>query len=394
MTLYKQLYKLNSDGHSIQSWQIHHNDCSYWTISGKHGMKQIVSSPTMVEPKQKRSLLEQVISECDSQIEKKRRKKYVPELKDVHGADDNLDGISVMLAQKYNEHKDKIKFPCAAQPKLDGIRDVTKKDSGGGTTTDVRMYSRGRKEFTSCTHIKAELQDFYKSDETAILDGELYTHVYKNDFQAICKAVKKTALHATPADIALQRKVQYHIYDAPRIAGLTESDPFRKRQEAIAKAFKGYKNIVVVETVYDIQNEAELLALKERWISEGNEGIMVRNQDAPYEGKRSYNLQKWKDFIDEEFLIVGVNEGSGGLAGHAGSFTFALYDNEADRFIAGLDTSIQTFNAKMIGSFENLKYLFEHQDECIGKKATVRFQNRTNDNVPRFPVCRGIRDYE
>ena len=143
-----------------------------------------------------------------------------------------------------------------------------------------------------------------------------------------------------------------------------------------------------------VTSETDLLTLKEQWIADGYEGIMVRNMNSPYEDKRSYNLQKLKDFIDKEFIIVGINEGEGALAGHAGSFKFALHDNEADAFIAGLSGDKQHFNAKLVGSRERLKHYFDNPQEALGKKGTVRYQNLSKDGIPRFPVCQSIRDYE
>jgi len=369
-TLYKRLYKLNTNG-STQVWELHRNTDSYWSVSGKLDGKMIVNEPTLVEPKQKRTLEEQVVFVCESQVKKKRDKKYVDDVKDIHRADDDLAGYSAMLAHNYEKHGHKIVFPCIAQPKLDGIRCLA--TSGG-------FFSRGRKQFSSCQHIAEELADFFAGDKEARLDGEFYTHEYKTDFEKICKAVKKTADKATPADLAFQKKVQYHVYDTPRIASYQENDKFADRQRELAHTFKDYKYVRVVPTVI-VTDTDQLEELKLKWIEEGYEGIMVRNMDSPYEGKRSYNLLKWKDFQDAEYEIVRVNEGQGKLAGHAGSFTFKTKDGKE-------------FDAKMTGSMSGLEYYFQNQSEAIGKLGTIKFQNLTADGIPRFPVCRGIRDYE
>jgi len=369
-TLYKTLYKLNSNG-STQEWSIYYNDKSYWSVSGKLNGKMIIAAPRVVLAKCNKTLNEQILSEIESIVSKKKDKKYVENIQDIYTAEDNLNGFGVMLAHEYLKQKRKVVFPCYTQPKLDGIR---------CPITNNGIFSRGRKEFTSCTHIKTELESFFKNDPTARLDGELYTHEFKTDFEKICKAVKKSAIKATSEDIALQNKIKYYIYDAPRINGLIESDTFLERQKIIKEMFNGYKNIVVVETII-AYNEDELITLKEKWINEGYEGIMIRNMYSPYEDKRSYNLLKWKDFIDEEFIITNIIEGNGKLLASAGSFTFKMNNGK-------------TFNAKMIGSIERLQYYYNHPEECLGKLATVRFQNYTSYGIPRFPVCTGIRDYE
>jgi DNA ligase-1 len=369
-TLYKRLYKLNTNG-STQVWEIHRNDNSYWSVTGKLNGKMIIGEPTLVTPKQKRTLDEQVVFRCDSQIKKKKDKKYVENIKDIHRADDDLAGYSAMLAHDYEKHGHKITFPCLAQAKLDGIRNLC---------TATGFYSRGRKKFTSCTHIWSELQTFFKDNPQARLDGEFYTHEYKDDFEQICSAVKKTAKKAKYEHLKLQLKVQYWLYDTPRIGDLTEKDKFSDRYRLLSETFKDYKYVKVLPTSIAF-NKEQLIKLKEAWIEEGYEGIIIRNMAAPYEGKRSYNLLKWKDFIDEEFEIVGVNEGKGKLAEHAASFTCKMKDGKL-------------FDAKLRGSFERLKYLYLYPEEVIGKMATVRYQNLTSEGLPRFPVMQAIRDYE
>ena len=73
-----------------------------------------------------------------------------------------------------------------------------------------------------------------------------------------------------------------------------------------------------------------------------------------------------------------MNEGIGKLVGHAGTFSF---ESES-----GLP-----FNAKMVGRLERLKWIFENPSEVIGKMATIKFQNLTNDGIPRFCTVKSVR---
>jgi len=366
--LYKKLFKLNTDGESIQVWELWHNDNSYWVISSRLDGKQIINEPTMIVPKVNRSMKEQLTLEMDAKVLEKTKKKYVENIKDVHKADSMLAGFSPMLAHKFNEQKGKLVYPVSIQPKLDGIRCVAL--SSG-------LFSRNREKFSSCKHIWNELQGFFKKYPDAILDGELFSMDYKSDFELITKAVRKTEEKATPEDIKLQEKIEYHIYDAPRIAGKIEKDSFVERFTIVCDLLKGYKNIVLVETLHNISMEEQIIAHKERYTEMGYEGIMIRQTFNPYEQKRSYGLLKLKDFIDDEFLIVGVEEGEGNYRGHAASFV--------------LEIDGKQFNAKMKGKKERLKYIFQHQSEVIGKMATIRYQNLTSAGIPRFPVCFGVR---
>ena len=191
------------------------------------------------------------------------------------------------------------------------------------------------------------------------------------------KAVRKTAEKANDTDIELQKKIFYYVYDAPVIGNYSQKNEFLLRFEEIKKTFEGYKNIKVLETI-EVNNEEEIINLHNQWFEDGYEGLMVRNKDMPYEGKRTHNLLKMKNFQDDEFEILKINEGMGGLAGKAGSFTVKMLDGKE-------------FDAKLIGSFERLKWVFENQVDVIGKMATVKYQNLTKYGIPRFPVVKSVR---
>ena len=125
------------------------------------------------------------------------------------------------------------------------------------------------------------------------------------------------------------------------------------------------------------------------------EGIMFRNINMPYEQKRSYNLLKYKEFIDDEFIIIGVKEGKGSLVGHVGSFICKI---EVNRILKDINDSEYKFEnqegivkAKMDGKREHLKYLFENPKEYMNKPLTIKYQNLSKDGIPRFPIGKSIR---
>lgn len=369
MTKFPILYKKTSTG-KIQSWQINVQDNKIFSESGQVGGKKIQSTDIIKEGKNigktnETSPEEQAILEAESKWTAKKKKGYVESIADAEAnktSDLVEGGYLPTLAKVYEKAKKHIKFPCAAQPKLDGIRSTWT----GGT----KMWSRTRKQMISVPHVAKFLNCQHIFEST---DGELYNHEYKNDFEKITKIVNQKK---TPAED--HEMVQYHIYDIP-------SDlPFSERMKEMAffkETFDGLENcpIVIVETVI-CNNEQELLDYMDDCLERGYEGAMARNLDAPYENKRSNHLQKLKLFEDAEFEIVGVEEGRGKLAGHAGSFVCQTKEGNC-------------FNAKLKGKISDLKDYFENFHKYDGKMMTVQFQGYTNkNNVPRFPVGLRIRE--
>lgn len=118
-------------------------------------------------------------------------------------------------------------------------------------------------------------------------------------------------------------------------------------------------------------------------ISQGYEGIMARDPNSVYELKRSYNLQKYKNFVDEEFEILDIEEGKGNWEGKAMKMIFR--NNDGDNF-----------EAVPKGNEDFRRKLLLDKDEICGKMATVKYQNRTPrpENKPRFGIVTAIRDYE
>ena len=89
--------------------------------------------------------------------------------------------IKAMLAHKYDP--DKADYPAYIQPKLDGVRCLFTKDGA---------FSRADNQFMNVKHIEKALENFFNKYPTAVLDGELYNHELKDDFEKIISLVRKT----------------------------------------------------------------------------------------------------------------------------------------------------------------------------------------------------------
>ena len=158
--------------------------------------------------------------------------------------------------------------------------------------------------------------------------------------------------------------------------------PYKERFEFLAKLFE--KNVTASSLIKPVQTfiADELKDVKtyhDDFVKNGFEGAMIRAMDGPYEvNKRSKYLQKFKEFMEEEFKIVGFHEGSGDEKGSV------VWDC--------ITKDDKTFAVRPKGTFESRKKLFDDGKKYIGKLLTVIFQEYSGDGVPRFPVGKGIRD--
>ena len=120
--------------------------------------------------------------------------------------------IKAMLAHKYNE--DKADYPAFIQPKLDGVRCLF---SAKGA------FSRAGNQFMNVMHIEKALEPFFAKYPNAVVDGELYNHGLKDDFEKIISLVRKKK--PTVQDVVeASQLTQYHVYDIASMEYATYTD--------------------------------------------------------------------------------------------------------------------------------------------------------------------------
>lgn len=373
------LYKKTSTG-AIQMWRTWTEGDTLFTEYGQvDGKKQTTSeriSGVNIGKSNETTPVEQAINEARSRWEKKSKKHYVTD--PSAAANGEVDetfvqgGMAPMLAQVYSKHGGKIKFPAFVQPKLDGHRCIAVIRDGVCT-----LWTRTQKPITGVPHINAEIESMDLPDGT-ILDGELYNHDYRDRFEELTSFIRN------PNPKLGYEAVQYHVYDLaddPRGFEMRHFELYAitKHEYTDEPVILGeYDHVKRVDTHY-VDSEEEMFEWFAEYREQGYEGLMVRNADGKYVNKRSYDLQKVKEFDDAEFTVVGVEQGRGKLAGKA---VFICQTASGDMF-----------NVKMAGSLDNLSQYWEKPELAIGRKLTVQFQGFTNAaNVPRFPVGLRFRD--
>ena len=269
-----------------------------------------------------------------------------------------------MLAHDYHKRGKASAFPCFTQRKLDGTRCIAIPQKG--------LFSRLRKTFPHMEHIKEEIDMLSEIVPTIILDGELYSTSLT--FQEIVGLVKRETLKKGDAEKQLQ--IKYHVYDI-----IMEDKTYEERYQALQEIFDNYtfEHLVLVQTDM-CGSEEQMKEQHAQYVAEGYEGIMLRTKKGLYKNSRSVDLLKYKEFFDDEYEVVGFEQGTGL---EDGSVIWVCVTPEG-----------KTFNCRPRGTREDRQRLYENGDLYIGKKLTVRYQELTDEKVPRFPVGITFRDYE
>jgi ATP-dependent DNA ligase len=362
-------------------------DNIYGVIETTHGYvdgkkqinEKIITEGKNIGKKNETTPLQQAINEARSAWVKKKESGYSPigvtdELSEDNDDDKNVDSATKgnkskgidedvpnpMLAHDYNKRGKSIKFPCYVQRKFDGTRCVGMPGKG--------LFSRNRKSYPHMDHIVKEINKLHPS---IILDGELYSDTLT--FQEIVGLVKRETLKK--GDDEKQLQIKFYIYD------IINDMPYEQRYANLQMLFNKYKfkYLKLVDTEL-CESEEKMKDLHAEYVVEGFEGIMLRNKNGLYKNTRSADLQKYKCFEDSEFEITGYDEGKG-LEEGCVIWICKTPDGK-------------TFNCRPRGSREERQSYFINGDKYIGKMLTVIYQEMTDENIPRFPVGKSIRDFE
>ena len=273
-----------------------------------------------------------------------------------------------MLAYPVSDKPINYNNKISMQPKLDGVRCVIQYDAG-----KVIAYSRTGKEWKNIDHILFNLAPWFALNPDVILDGELYNHDLKNDFEKIISLVRKQK----PDDIDMLESadmVQFHCYDI-----IAETKTFEERNTFIIQAVPRNHCVKHVKT-QSIGSEALAKVVHQQNLDNGYEGSILRTNDT-YACKRSHNLRKFKDFHDTEATITGWVEGKGKRKGTIGKFL-------------AIDAEGVEFGMPVMDKFKYLQDNFKKMQSYVGKTATFTYFERTKANSYRHPLFKCIRNYE
>ena len=281
---------------------------------------------------------------------KKMKSGYVTKLDNII-----IENIYPMALQVYSKHKKHIKYPCYIQPKLDGIRLITKIENN-----EINLYSR-------------RLNKFYGFEYNHNLTLQQISGIVRNE----------------DPDYSEKLKLQFYIFDC---IDLNNNYTFTERYNILFDLFKNkqFKYLVLTETKL-INSEKESDKLYQDYINLNYEGIVYKNTNATYEYSsykeiRSHQFLKRKKNYDAEYPIIGFEEGIHGKDKGAIIFIMKTSDNKEFKAVPNM-TLVERKKMYHLAK-KNFEHLYKN------KLATISFDEYSQDNIPLRAKFIAIRDYE
>ena len=278
-----------------------------------------------------------------------------------------------MLAYPVSDKPIDYTNKVSMQPKLDGVRCLIQYEQVTPLQTGPVAYSRTGKQWKNIDHILESLTPFFGANPNVILDGELYNHALRDNFEKIISCVRKTK--PTAMDRSESRKlVQFHCYDI-----VDETLTFEERNYFVQKHLPKTYGIKTVKT-QAVASESLSKVVHQQNLDAGYEGSILRANDV-YKCGRSWSLRKFKDFHDAEATLTSWVEGKGKRKGTIGKFM-------------AVDADGNEFGMPVMDNFKKLQAMFKDMQGWVGKQATFTYFERTKAGSYRHPLFKAIRDYE
>ncbi len=266
------------------------------------------------------------------------------------------------------------------QYKIDGFRCTARLQDG-----NVILTSNTNKQYPWFANLRKEVKEFLDSLEYIdALDCEVYTHTIvengkelpeKQRFSAIQSISGMSRTNPHP----LEDQICLYVFDLVDISKkIGQDERFRLLNKLFKQAGSRCPHIKKVETrlIYSID---DVYKYHGKFSELGYEGIIIRDRSLMYQPKhRSLRMRKFKHFMDEEYVIVGANLKVG-------------VDSEYFVWVCKTEDGNE-FKAKPTGIREQRREWYANRAEYIGRRLTVKFQEYSDDGVPRFPIGKAIRE--
>lgn len=291
----------------------------------------------------------------------------------------------VRLANSYKDVMDRVDIfdgNWMVSRKLDGIRCLAFISAMDGEV-QVEFRSRQNKVLTTLDNLIPDYKKAFKGlNGQLVLDGEvcLMDEEGNESFHGLMSEITRKG-HT----IANPKHILYDLMSLDTFLGKSEGADFFGRintLKAIISAGK-YPHLEALDQQV-LTSKEQLEGLQAKVKEKGWEGLMVA-KNVPYEGKRTNNLLKIKDFKDGEYVVQGVVCADQTRSTSAGSIQV---NTVAALIIEHKGNKVQVGTGM---SWEQRDRWKEHPEEIVGKTIGVRYFEESTDKKTglvslRFPT--------
>ena len=284
----------------------------------------------------------------------------------------------VMLCSPFEQKLvDKINFPAIAQVKQDGMRFNAIVREG-----KCEFRSRNGREILLLGNLEKEFVDLAGTTD-CVFDGELLVVrdgvvLSRQEGNGILNRANKGTISETDAAM-----VNATIWDIIPYVHFTDGycpTGYSTRFDAIQNMNPSGKIHLVESTIVDNFEEAQTIF--EKYLSDGLEGIILKEMSGVWEDKRAKHQIKFKGELECDLKIVAVEEGSGKYAGLLGAIV--------------CESSDGVVKVNVGSGFNDLHRKTLKEKDLLGKIVAVKYnsriKNRQGDESLFLPIFVELRD--
>lgn len=267
---------------------------------------------------------------------------------------------------------DPVSYPIRVEAKLDGLRCIAVKHGG-----EVTLYTRNGTVLETLPRVKAAIEAL--DSDNFVLDGEVMGADWNESASVVMSAKSKKD----------DSTMRYHVFDWVPLSDWQRQEcalDYGTRQAHLAACLGGdpLKGVGPFRYVKAkvCAKESCLREFYAECLTEGYEGVMLKDLSAKYVWKRSSAILKMKPVATEEGVVVGWYEAGAKTkrAGGFGGFKVLTPNGVVTRVGGGYTDKVKA-------------EINENPDSWIGKIVECEHQPPfTGDGKLRFPVFCRFRD--
>lgn len=290
--------------------------------------------------------------------------------------------FEVPLAKDYNDVKpDGSPDPWVVEPKLDGGRCVAMIATDGS----VELLSRTGKTWGNFESIRKAIVETVANSTIPrpyVLDGEVVS--LDDEGRVNFQQIQKTMHRKDGVEVG---RLQYVVFDgctlgewtSPKLSYLVRLNNVRDVLKSLPPAIRVVESTIASYTTDEAKKACKAM------MDQGYEGAMFRKAGSPVENKRSKTLLKVKLFQDDEAEIIGAAEGTGKYKGMLGALKCKLKGKE------GAPDALFEIGSGYDDAGRKELWAAFLAGTLVGKLASFKFFELTDDFIPRFPIFKAIR---